>query len=49
MPKFDLSDAKGVIPALVTPFDKSEKFDEGRLRNCVDFLINRGVGALTAA
>jgi N-acetylneuraminate lyase len=46
MPKFDLSDAKGVIPALVTPFDKDEKFDEGRMRNCVDFLVNRGVGAL---
>ena len=46
MPKFNLSDAKGVIPALITPFDEDEKFDESRMRNCIDFLIERGVGAL---
>lgn len=46
MPKFDLNDLKGVIPALVTPFDENERFDEGRMRTCVDFLIARGVGGL---
>ena len=46
MPKFNLSDAKGVIPALITPFDEDEKLDESRMRNCIDFLIERGVGAL---
>lgn len=46
MPKFDLSDAKGVIPALITPFDENEHFDETRMRSCVDFLIERGVGGL---
>lgn len=46
MPKFNLSDAKGVIPALITPFDEDEQFDESRMRNCIDFLIGRGVGAL---
>jgi N-acetylneuraminate lyase len=47
MPKFDLSDAKGVIPALITPFDENEHFDETRMRSCVDFLIERGVGGLS--
>lgn len=46
MPNFDLSDFKGVIPALITPFDESERFDETRMRSCIDFLIERGVGGL---
>ena len=46
MPNFDLKDFKGVIPALITPFDENERFDETRMRICVDFLIGRGVGGL---
>ncbi|KFL32710.1 N-acetylneuraminate lyase [Devosia riboflavina] len=41
-----LSQIKGVLPALVTPFDENENFDEGRMRAVVDFLINRGVDGL---
>lgn len=41
-----LSKIKGVLPALVTPFDENENFDEGRMRAIVDFLINRGVDGL---
>lgn len=41
-----LSKIKGVLPALVTPFDENENFDEGRMRAVVDFLINRGVDGL---
>lgn len=41
-----LSKIKGVLPALVTPFDENENFDEGRMRAVVDFLIGRGVDGL---
>ncbi|MDB5474065.1 MAG: N-acetylneuraminate lyase [Devosia sp.] len=41
-----LSEITGVLPALVTPFDENENFDEGRMRSVVDFLINRGVNGL---
>ncbi|ODT50988.1 dihydrodipicolinate synthase family protein [Devosia sp. 63-57] len=41
-----LSTIKGVLPALVTPFDENENFDEGRMRAIVDFLIGRGVDGL---
>lgn len=41
-----LSKIKGVLPALVTPFDENENFDEGRMRAVVDFLINRGIDGL---
>ena len=41
-----LSKIKGVLPALVTPFDENEKFDEGRMRAIVYFLIERGVDGL---
>lgn len=41
-----LSSIKGVLPALVTPFDENENFDEGRMRAVVDFLIGRGVDGL---
>lgn len=41
-----LSAITGVLPALVTPFDENEDFDEGRMRAIVDFLINRGVNGL---
>lgn len=41
-----LSKIKGVLPALVTPFDENENFDEGRMRAIVDFLIGRGIDGL---
>lgn len=41
-----LSKIKGVLPALVTPFDENENFDEGRMRSVVDFLIGRGIHGL---
>lgn len=41
-----LSKITGVLPALVTPFDENEIFDEGRMRTIVDFLIGRGVNGL---
>ena len=46
MTKFDLNQVTGVIPALITPFDENETFDEARMRVCVDFLIGRGVHGL---
>lgn len=41
-----LSQITGVLPALVTPFDENEAFDEGRMRAVVDFLIGRKVDGL---
>ena len=41
-----LAEIGGVLPALVTPFDENEVFDEGRMRSIVDFLIGRGVDGL---
>ncbi len=42
MPKFDIKDIKGVIPALLTPFDKEENLDEKGLRGLIDRLITEG-------
>lgn len=41
-----LASITGVLPALVTPFDENENFDEGRMRAVVDFLIGRGIDGL---
>lgn len=46
MPRFSPSQIRGVIPALVTPFDKDENFDPARTRKVVDFLICQGVDGL---
>jgi len=46
MAKFNVKDIKGVIPALITPFDKRENFDEKRMRNVVDHLLSKGVNGL---
>ncbi|NQT59448.1 MAG: dihydrodipicolinate synthase family protein [Bacteroidetes bacterium] len=46
MAKFSVTDLKGVIPALITPFDKQENFDEKRMRAVVDHLLNKGVHGL---
>lgn len=37
---------KGVIPAMVTPFDEKENLDEARLRKVVRFLVDEGVNGL---
>lgn len=46
MTTFDIHKLTGVMPALVTPFDKDEKFDEARMRACINFLIGRNVDGL---
>ena len=34
---------EGVLPAVVTPFDKHEEFDEQAFRNLINWLIEKGV------
>jgi 4-hydroxy-tetrahydrodipicolinate synthase len=34
---------EGVLPAVVTPFDKNEEFDEPAFRELVDWLIGQGI------
>ncbi len=34
---------QGVLPAVVTPFDKQEEFDESTFRNLIDWLIEKGI------
>lgn len=34
---------EGVMPAVVTPFDKHEEFNEGAFRSLIDWLIERGI------
>lgn len=46
MPKFKMSQIKGVIPALLTPFDKDENLDEKGLRGLISRLIDEGVHGL---
>lgn len=45
MGKFDFR-PKGVMPAVVTPFNKDESINEENLRNLVNFLIEQGVTGL---
>ena len=45
MSKYDYR-PKGVIPALVTPFNKDESINEENLRNLVSNLIEQGVTGL---
>ena len=46
MANFELKNIKGVIPALITPFDEHEEFDENRMRKLVNHLIERGMDGL---
>jgi len=39
---------KGIIPAMVTPFDEDDKVDEKALRKLVDYLIEGGVHGIFA-
>lgn len=46
MSKFNIKDLKGVIPAVLTVFDKEENIDEAGMRQLVSHLINKGVNGL---
>ena len=46
MSNFDIKDIKGVIPAMITPFDENENLDEQKTRELVDRLIERNVNGL---
>lgn len=46
MSKFDIKAFKGVIPAVLTVFDKDENIDEIGMRQLVSFLIDKGVNGL---
>ena len=34
---------EGVLPAVVTPFDKHEMFEESAFRSLIDWLIDQGI------
>ncbi|MTM67951.1 dihydrodipicolinate synthase family protein, partial [Turicibacter sanguinis] len=42
MSKFSIQDFKGVVPALLTVFDKDENIDEMGMRQLVSFLLDKG-------
>jgi len=46
MANFDIKDFVGVIPAMMTIFDKNEEIDEKATRDFVNFLIKKGVDGL---
>ncbi|MGL4337635.1 MAG: dihydrodipicolinate synthase family protein [Turicibacter sp.] len=46
MSKFDIKDFKGVVPAVLTVFDKDENIDEVGMRQLVSHLIGKGVHGL---
>ena len=46
MSKFDIKDFKGVVPAVLTVFDKEENIDESGMRQLISFLIGKGVNGL---
>jgi len=45
MGKFDFR-PKGVMPAMVTPFNKDESINEEQIRNLVNHFIDQGVTGL---
>jgi len=46
MANFTMSQITGVIPAMLTLFDKNENVDVQRTRDLVEFLIGRGINGL---
>ena len=46
MSNFSITDMKGVIPAMITPFDKNENIDEAGMRECIQHLIKKNVNGL---
>jgi len=45
----DLSRFHGVVPAMVTPFDRDQHLDEGRVRSLVDGYVAAGVHGISIA
>ena len=43
---FEIEDIKGVIPAMITAFNKDEKIDEKGIHSCIDFFLERKVNGL---
>lgn len=46
MSKYNITQIKGVIPAMMTCFDREERVDEGCTRQLVEFLLNHGADGL---
>ncbi|SCK01848.1 N-acetylneuraminate lyase [uncultured Clostridium sp.] len=46
MGNFDIKEFKGVIPAVLTVFDKDENIDEVGMRQLISYLIEKGVDGL---
>ena len=44
MGKFKMQEITGVIAAMITPYDKDENVDTGRINALVDFLLERDIG-----
>lgn len=42
MSRYKITEIKGVIPALMTFFDKEERIDSGRTKAMIDFMIEKG-------
>lgn len=43
---YDISDIRGVIPAMITLFDENENVDVRRTRDLVEFLLTKNIGGL---
>lgn len=46
MAKFDINDIKGVIPAMITPFDENEELSKKMTEDLVEYLIKNNVNGL---
>ncbi|MDO5027274.1 MAG: dihydrodipicolinate synthase family protein [Tissierellia bacterium] len=46
MSSFDICDIKGVIPAMITPFDEKEELDKEKVQKLVEHLIEKNVNGL---
>lgn len=46
MANFQINEIKGVIPAILSIFNKEEEIDEKRTRSYIDFLLGQGVNGL---
>ena len=46
MASFDITQIRGVIPAVLTCFDEQENVDPVRTRELTEFLVNAGVDGL---
>ena len=46
MGKFKMQEITGVIAAMITPYDKDENVDTGRINALVDFLLERDIDGL---